>query len=88
MEVEVLRLDDKYLELRARGDTYTLFSPIVEYLSNDPQVEYVQLDVDHPLMESVYFKMKTRGGNPLEILQKTIDTILTHVEELERGFVQ
>jgi DNA-directed RNA polymerase subunit L len=86
--LEILRLDDRYLEIRVRGESYTLFSPLVEYLSNDPDVEYVQFDVDHPLQENVYFKLKVRRGTPLEAVQRAVNTILADLEELEKGLLQ
>jgi DNA-directed RNA polymerase subunit L len=86
--LEILRLDDRYLEVRVKGESYTLFSPLVEYLSNDPDVEYVQFDVDHPLQENVYFKLKVRRGTPLEAVQRAVNTILADLEELEKGLLQ
>ncbi|MGC8994196.1 MAG: DNA-directed RNA polymerase subunit L [Pyrobaculum sp.] len=86
LQIEILRLDNSYLEIKARGDTYTLFSPLVEYLSNDPDVEYVQFDVDHPLQENVYFKVKVRRGSPLEAVQRAVNAILSDLEELEKSF--
>ncbi|MGB9704808.1 MAG: DNA-directed RNA polymerase subunit L [Pyrobaculum sp.] len=86
LQIEILKLDDRYLEIKARGDTYTLFSPLVEYLSNDPDVEYVQFDVDHPLQENVYFKIKMRRGNPLDAVQRAVNAILSDLEELEKSF--
>jgi DNA-directed RNA polymerase subunit L len=86
--LEILRLDDKHLEIKAKGESYTLFSPLVEYLSNDPDVEYVQFDVDHPLQENVYFKLKVRRGTPLEAVQRAVNTILADLEELEKGLLQ
>lgn len=83
-----MRLDDRYLEVRVKGESYTLFSPLVEYLSNDPDVEYVQFDVDHPLQENVYFKLKVRRGTPLEAVQRAVNTILADLEELEKGLLQ
>jgi len=83
-----LRLDDKHLEMKVRGESYTLFSPLVEYLSSDPDVEYVQFDVDHPLQENVYFKLKVRRGTPLEAVQRAVNTILADLEELEEGLLQ
>ena len=84
----ILRLDDKHLEMKVRGESYTLFSPLVEYLSSDPDVEYVQFDVDHPLQENVYFKLKVRRGTPLEAVQRAVNTILADLEELEEGLLQ
>ena len=88
LNLEILRLDDKHLEVKLKGESYTLFSPLVEYLSNDPDVEYVQFDVDHPLQENVYFKLKVRRGTPLEAVQRAVNTILTDLEELEKSLLQ
>lgn len=86
LQLEILKLDDKYLEVKVRGETYTLFSPLVEYLSNDPDVEYVQFDVGHPLQENVYFKVKVRRGNPIEVVQRAVNAIISDLEELEKSF--
>jgi len=86
--LEILRLDDKYLEIKVKGETYTLFSPLVEYLSNDPDVEYVQFDVDHPLQENAYFKLKVRRGTPLEAVKRAVNSILADLEELEKSLFQ
>jgi DNA-directed RNA polymerase subunit L len=60
----------------------------VEYLSNDPDVEYVQFDVDHPLQENAYFKLKVRRGSPLEVVQRAVNSILADLEELEKSLFQ
>lgn len=88
LNLEILRLDDKHLEVKLKGESYTLFSPLVEYLSNDPDVEYVQFDVDHPLQENVYFKLKVRRGTPLEAVQRAVNTILADLEDLEKSLLQ
>jgi len=86
ISIDVARLDESYLEFKAKGETYTLFSPLVEYLSKDPDVEYVQFDVDHPLQENVTFKVKVRRGNPLDAVKRAVEAILRDLEELEKGF--
>ncbi|MEM0370294.1 MAG: DNA-directed RNA polymerase subunit L [Pyrobaculum sp.] len=86
LSIEVLNIDERSIEIKVKGETYTLFSPLVEYLSKDPDVQYVQLDVDHPLLENTYFKIGVRKGSPLEVLERTINTILKDLEELEKGF--
>ncbi|MEZ0319277.1 MAG: DNA-directed RNA polymerase subunit L [Pyrobaculum sp.] len=86
INLEIMKLDDKYLEIKVKGETYTLFSPLVEYLTNDPDVEYVQFDVDHPLQENAYFKLKVRNGEPLQVVQKAVSKILSDLEELEKSF--
>lgn len=84
--LEIVKIDETSLEIKVKGETYTLFSPLVEYLSNDPDVEYVQFDVDHPLLENAYFKVKVKRGSPLEVVERAVKSILSDLEELERGF--
>lgn len=85
MSIEIVKLDEHYLELKTKGETYTLFSPLVEYLSGDPDVEYVTFDVGHPLLEDVTFKLKTRNGNPLEAIRRAVQAILGDLEALEKA---
>ncbi|MBP1449497.1 MAG: DNA-directed RNA polymerase subunit L [Thermoproteus sp.] len=87
MPLELVKLDARYLELKARGETYTLFSPLVEYLSMDPDVEYVVFDVGHPLLEDVTFKLKTRNGTPLEALRRAAQAILRDLDALEKSIL-
>jgi len=87
LKLEVVRVAEDYIEFRAEGETHTLFSPLVEYLSMDPEVEYVTYDVDHPLLERVTFRLKTRGSNPLEVVRRVVERILRDLEELERQMV-
>ncbi|MFB6490657.1 MAG: DNA-directed RNA polymerase subunit L [Thermoproteus sp. AZ2] len=87
MSLEVVKLEDKYLELRVKGETHTLFSPLVEYLSKDPDVEYVTFDVDHPLLENVTFRLKTKEGSPLDAVKRAVEAILSDLESLEKSLL-
>lgn len=87
MSIEIIKLDEHYLELKTKGETYTLFSPLVEYLSEDPDVEYVTFDVGHPLIEDVTFKVKTRNGAPLDAIRRAVQNILNDLEALERSLL-
>ena len=82
MELEVVRYSGDTLIVRVRGETYTLFSPLVEYLLQDPDVEYVTYDVDHPLFETSTLRVKTRGADPLEVVRRAVQRILSDLSEL------
>ncbi|AEA13233.1 DNA-directed RNA polymerase subunit L [Thermoproteus uzoniensis 768-20] len=87
MSIEVVKVDEHYLELKTKGETYTLFSPLVEYLSEDPDVEYVTFDVGHPLLEDVTFRIKTRSGSPLDALRRAVQAIVSDLEALEKSIL-
>ena len=87
MSIEIVKADDHYLELKTKGETYTLFSPLVEYLSEDPDGEYVTFDVGHPLLEDVTFRLKTRNGSPLDALRRAVQAIIGDLEALEKSLL-
>ncbi|OYT25311.1 MAG: DNA-directed RNA polymerase subunit L [Thermoprotei archaeon ex4572_64] len=84
LRVRVTRLEDNYLEAIVQGETHTLFAPLIDYLLKHPDVEYAMYDVDHPLLQNVKFRLKTRSRNPVDILREVINSIISDVEELEK----
>lgn len=87
MSLEIVKLEEHYIEIKTKGETYTLFSPLVEYLSEDPDVEYVIFDVGHPLLEDVTFKLKTRNGSPLDAIRRAVQAIMGDLEALEKSLL-
>jgi len=85
MNVEVVKYEGDTLIIRVRGETYTLFSPLVEYLLQDPDVEYVTYDVDHPLFETSTMKIRTKGADPLEVIRRAVQRILGDLSEIRRS---
>ncbi len=84
LRVRVTRLEDNYLEAIVQGETHTLFAPLTDYLLKHPDVEYAMYDVDHPLLQNVKFRLKTKNRNPVDILREVINNIISDVEELEK----
>ncbi len=82
LQVSVLKYEKNYLELAVKGETHTLFAPLVEYLLKHPDVEYAMYDVDHPLLQNVKFRLKTRSRDPVEVLKEVVSIIVKDIDEL------
>jgi len=82
LNVEIVKYDQNYLEVLVKGETHTLFAPLLEYLLKHPDVEYAMYDVDHPLLQNVKFRLKTRSRDPVDVLKEVVQEILKDVDSI------
>lgn len=87
LKINIVKYDRNYLEAIIQGETHTLFAPLIEYLLNNPDVEYAMYDVDHPLLQNVRFRIKTKNKEPIEVIKETIQLILRDIQEFEEKLV-
>ncbi|NPA69757.1 MAG: DNA-directed RNA polymerase subunit L [Crenarchaeota archaeon] len=83
LNIEIVKYDQNYLEILVRGETHTLFAPLLEYLLKHPDVEYAMYDVDHPLLQNVKFRLKTKSRDPIEVLKEVVQDILKDVDAIK-----
>ncbi len=83
MKIKVVKYEPNYLEIVVQKETHTLFEPLIEYLLQHPDVELATYDVDHPLLQNVKFRLKTRGRDPLDVLRETVHRVLAVISEFE-----
>ncbi len=83
LNIEIVKYDQNYLEILVKGETHTLFAPLLEYLLKHPDVEYAMYDVDHPLLQNVKFRLKTRSRDPVEVLKEVVQDILKDVDAIK-----
>ena len=81
LRLTILKYEGNYLELHVQGETHTLFSPLLDYLLKHPDVEYAMYDVDHPLLQNVKFRMKTKNRDPIEVLKEVVQKIVQDIDE-------
>ncbi len=82
IRLDIVKYDEKYLEVKVKGETYTLFTPLINLLSRDPDVEHVSLDVDHPLTENVTFRVRARV-DPLIVLERAVNRVIEELKSME-----
>ncbi len=81
LNITVLKYEGNYLEILVKGETHTLFAPLIDYLLRHPDVEYAMYDVDHPLLQNVKFRIKTKSRDPLEVIREVVSEILKDIDE-------
>jgi len=81
LQINIIKYEERYLELIVRGETHTLFAPLIDYLLKHPDVEYAMYDVDHPLLQNVKFKLKTKSRDPVEVLKEAVAELLKDLDE-------
>jgi DNA-directed RNA polymerase subunit L len=72
MELNLIKMSDKELELEITGEKQTLLNPLKERLLLDKNVDYAEWIVDHPMISKPRLYLKVHEENPLDILKKTI----------------
>lgn len=88
MRITVVRSEENYLEVVIHDETYTLFSPLLEYLLKHPNVEYAMYNVDHPLTRNTRLRLRTRGRRPMEVMSEVVSQLIKDIEELEKGLAR
>ncbi len=87
LEVVVKEKSETELEIRVKGETYSLIVPLAERLSEFEEVIFAGYDVPHPLIDEgvLYLRVK-EGVDPLSTLKKAAEMVINELEELEDSF--
>lgn len=83
IKVKDIKLNGNYMEVTVEGEDYTVMSPLLTYILQDPEVEFATFDMDHPLLRNITLKIKTKGKDPLKVLEDAVNRILNDIGELE-----
>ncbi len=83
IKVKNIKLNGNYMEVTVEGEDYTVMSPLLTYILQDPEVEFATFDMDHPLLRNITLKIKTKGKDPLKVLEDAVNRILNDIGELE-----
>jgi len=88
VRVKGIKLSGNYLEVLIEGEDYTTMSPLLTYILQDPEVEFATFDMDHPLLRNITLKVKTKGKDPLAVLEEAVNRILGDIDSIEKGLMQ
>lgn len=88
VKVKNIKLSNDYLEVLIEGEDYTTMSPLLTYILQDPDVEFATFDMDHPLLRNITLKIKTKGKDPLKVLEDAINRILSDIGSIEEGLMR
>ena len=82
--VQVTRRGKNEVEIRIRGETYTIVDPLVSMLHR-MGVEFAGYDVPHPLVEESILFVRTGEGDPLKVVKEAIDKLEEEYKELSES---
>lgn len=82
--VQVTRRGENEVEIRIRGETYTIIDPLVSMLHR-MGVEFAGYDVPHPLVEESVLFVRTREGDPVEVVREAIVRLEEEYRELSES---
>ena len=87
MKINVLKLEENYLEIEFGGEDHTLLNILQSTLLDEPDVEIAGYSKPHPLMDrSRLFVTVQKGKDPLEALKKSAENTKSRLNELIERF--
>jgi len=87
MEVEILVQEGNTIELVFKGGDHSLAQLLAEKLNTDKNVEFSASKVDHPLIGSPHLIVRTKKGDPKDLILKKLDEIKKEVATFKDQFV-
>ena len=87
MKINVLKLEENYLEMEFGGEDHTLLNLLQSTLLDEPDVEIAGYSKPHPLMDkSRLFVTVKEEKDPLEALKKSAENTKSRLKELIEKF--
>ena len=75
MEIEVIKSEKNYLELRVTGDDYGVANAVKELLLEDKDIEFAAYRMDHPQVGKPVLMVRTKEGNPISAIKYALKKI-------------
>jgi DNA-directed RNA polymerase subunit L len=89
MKINVLKLEENYLEMEFGGEDHTLLNLLQSTLIDEPDVEIAGYNKPHPLMDrSRLFVTVKEGKDPLDALKKSAENTKSRLNEMIEKFNQ
>ena len=82
MQAKVIRKEESLLEFDIGGENHTFLGTRREALKDQEGVLFAAYRFPHPLLENPIFYLRTSGIDPVEALQKAVESIHQKCEEL------
>ncbi len=85
MEVEVLKKEDKYIELKFINEDPSLFYALRDVLAQDKNVEFVAALHQHPQIDNTILSVRIKKGDPVAVINNALKKMNTTIESLEKA---
>ena len=84
MQAKVLRKEESLLEFDIGGENHTFLGTLREALKDQEGVLFAAYRFPHPLLENPIFYLRTSGIDPVDALQKAVESINKKCDELAK----
>lgn len=82
MNLEIIKSEKNFLELKYTGDAHTILNLIKRRLLEDKSVEFAGYNKPHPLKEESVLVIRTKKGNPEKTLKNAVKSIVKDLQSL------
>ena len=83
MPVKVLEKSDSTLRVRFIGESHTSLQILRESLNGNKDFDYANYFPGHPDLEDPEFFIRTKKGDPADLLKKLVDSIKKDFSKLK-----
>ena len=84
MQAKVLRKEESLLEFDIGGENHTFLGTLREELKDQEGVLFAAYRFPHPLLENPIFYLRTSGIDPVDALQKAVESMNQKCDELAK----
>lgn len=86
MTIKIINQESNSVEVDFGELDHSIPHLLVERLTNGKDVEFVAYKVDHPVISTPCFILKTKKGDALKLLVDTLEEIQKEVAEFKKQF--
>ena len=85
MEVEIINAEKNFIEFYLKGEKHSFPTLLKLYLLKDSAVVFASYDLDHPIIGTPRFVVRTDGKTALKVVENAVKEIIKDVEEMRKG---
>ncbi len=86
MEIKILSNEKKVLEFEVDGCEQSILNNLAERLNKKNDVEFAAYKVDHPIVGSPKMIVKTKKGNPLDLVLEELESLGDEIATFRKEF--
>lgn len=85
MEIIIKKKEKNYLEFLLKGERHSFPTLLKFYLLKDPAVVFASYDLDHPVIGTPRFIVRTDGKEVIKVVEKAVDAIVKDLKEMQKS---
>ena len=85
MEIKIIKQDKNYLEFTVKGERHTFPNLLKSRLLQDSSVTFVSNKLEHTLLDTTHFVLRTSGKQPKKVIDDALKKIEKDLDSFEQG---